>query len=90
MSLTDVTASVTVRVLLFAQLKDRLGASELVVTLPSGSTGQELFAWVAQRHPKIEGLLRVSRLAANAEYVALDYVLRDHDDVAVIPPVSGG
>ena len=80
----------TVRVLLFAQLRDRIGADELAASLPSGATGAELLAWLSQRSPKVEGLLGVSRLAVNCEYAALDHVLHDGDEVVVIPPVSGG
>lgn len=82
--------TMTVRVLLFAQLRDRIGADELAVSLPSGSTGADLMQWLSQRSPKVDGLLRVSRLAVNCEYVPFDRVLHDGDEVVVIPPVSGG
>lgn len=82
--------TMTVKVLLFAQLRDRVGADELAVSLPSGSTGAGLMGWLSQRSPTMNGLLRVSRLAVNCEYVAFDRVLHDGDEVVVIPPVSGG
>lgn len=83
-------ARIAARVLFFAQLRDRVGADELVVRLPTGSTGRDLVRWVSRHHPKAEGLLGVSRLAVHCEYVPLDTPLRDGDEVAVIPPVSGG
>jgi molybdopterin converting factor subunit 1 len=79
-----------IRVLLFAQLKDRVGAHELLAPFPQGSTGHGLMQWLTQQHPSVAGLLAVSRLAVNGEYAPLDQALRDRDEVAVIPPVSGG
>ena len=84
------TACIATRALFFAQLRDWVGADELTVTLPQGSTGRDLIRRLIQRHPKAEGLLEVSRLAVNREYVSTDASLRDGDEVAVIPPVSGG
>lgn len=84
------TPGITVRVLCFAQLRDRLGGSEFACTVPVGATGRELIYALVERNPAIGPLLNVSRLAVNAEYVQFDAVLHDGDEVAVIPPVSGG
>lgn len=81
---------VAVRALFFAQLRDRFGADELPVSLSAGATGADLMRWLAQRSPTMSGLLAVSRLAVNGEYVSLDHVLRDGDEAVVVPPVSGG
>ena len=85
-----VTSGIRVKVLCFAQLRDRLGSSELTHLLPVGATGRELIRALSQRNPIIGPLLDVSRLAVNAEYVQIDTQLHDGDEVAVIPPVSGG
>lgn len=90
MSASTIGTTMTVRVLFFAQLRDRVGADELAVSLPSGSTGADLMEWLSQRDPTVRDLLRVSRLAVNGEYAALDRVLHNGDEAAVIPPVSGG
>jgi len=81
---------IAVNVLLFAQLRDGFGGDQLVASLPSGATGAELLAWLSQRNPKLAGLLEVSRLAVNCEYVSVGHRLEDGDEVVVIPPVSGG
>jgi molybdopterin synthase sulfur carrier subunit len=81
---------ITVNVLLFAQLRNGFGGDELLASLPSGATGAELLAWLSQRNPKLAGLLDVSRLAVNCEYVSVDHRLQDGDEVVVMPPVSGG
>ena len=82
--------SMTIKVLLFAQLRDRVGADELMVALPQGATGADCLSWLAGRNPDVAGLLKVSRLAVNYEYVSLDHKLQNADEVVVIPPVSGG
>ena len=90
MGVTKAAADITVKVLLFAQLRGSFGTDELAVLLPNESTGSELLAWLSQRNPKLAGLLEVSRLAVNCEYVERNRVLYDGDEVVVIPPVSGG
>lgn len=90
MSASSTATTITVKVLLFAQLKDRFGTDELFVSLPYGSTGKDLIRHFAQQNPKVEGLLEVSRLAVNCEYGSPDHVLQDGDEAAIIPPVSGG
>ncbi|MBI1992054.1 MAG: molybdopterin converting factor subunit 1 [Candidatus Omnitrophica bacterium] len=90
MSASTIRTTMTVGVLFFAQLRDRVGADELAVSLPSGSTGADLVEWLSQRDPTVRDLLRVSRLAINGEYAARDRVLHNGDEAAVIPPVSGG
>lgn len=87
---SSVSSGIAVRVLCFAQLRDRLGGSEFACALPVGATGRDLMRILAERNPAIGPLLDVSRLAVNAEYVQIDAALHDGDEVAVIPPVSGG
>ena len=88
--MTTQTVVSTVKVLCFAQLRDYLGASDFMVSLPSDATGHELLDALRQRNPRIGPLLDVSRLAVNQEYVAANVRLQDGDEVVVIPPVSGG
>ena len=90
MSVPSVATTITVNVLLFAQLRDRFGADTLQVSLPRGATGTTLMRWLAERNPKMDSLLGVSRLAINCEYVSLDHRLEDGDEAVIIPPVSGG
>jgi molybdopterin converting factor subunit 1 len=90
MNSAETVATIKVTVLLFAQLRDGFGADELAASLPRGATGAELLQWLSQRNPNAKDLLGVSRLAVNYEYVPLEQVLHDADEVMVIPPVSGG
>ena len=90
MSVPSTATTITVNVLLFAQLRDRFEADTLQVSLPHGATGATLMRWLAARNPKVDGLLGVSRLAINCGYVSLDHRLEDGDEAVIVPPVSGG
>jgi molybdopterin converting factor subunit 1 len=80
--------SMQVRVLFFGVLKDLLSSSGETVTLPEGATVAELTERLRNgaAHP-VWGALAV---AVNREYAARSVVLREGDEVALLPPVSGG
>jgi MoaE-MoaD fusion protein len=78
---------VTVR--LFASLRERVGHSALDRSVASGATAGDLLATLRSEFPALEGTGRIA-IAVNSEYTTLDHALRDGDEVALIPPVSGG
>jgi molybdopterin converting factor subunit 1 len=80
---------VTVRVRLFASLRERLGASELTRDLRPDATAGDLLAALRAEFPALAGSGSVA-IAVNAEYVDRHHALADGDEVALIPPVSGG
>ena len=75
------------RVLLFAALRDAAGPS-VEVSMPAGATVRELRAELARVLPA--ALLARSAIAVNHEYADDSREVRAGDEVAVIPPVSGG
>jgi molybdopterin converting factor subunit 1 len=77
-------------VLLFAAARDLAGADSVVVELPAGSTTAELRRELARRIPALAGLLAKSAIAVNHDFAEDDRVLQPNDELAVIPPVSGG
>ena len=79
---------VTVR--LFARLRDIAGAGELVRQLPDGATARNLWDTLAVDHADMADYRDAVSTAINAEYAKMDRVLRDGDEVAFLPPVSGG
>lgn len=81
---------VSVRVLLFAVLREAVGTGELAVTLPAGATGTDALDRLASEHGAIAQHRPVVRLAVNRRYVPLSTPLSDGDEVALITPVSGG
>ena len=78
-----------VRVRFFASLRERLRSSELQRELPRGATVADLVAMLQSDFPAFADSGRVS-IAVNAEYVDAHHVLAEGDEVALIPPVSGG
>ncbi len=86
----SMAAEVCIRVLCFAQLKDRVGQEEVTFSLPMAATGKDVLARLRERWPAAGALLDVSRLAVNREFVSDQVQLQHGDEVAIIPPVSGG
>lgn len=79
-----------VRVLYFGIVRERIGLSEEVVELVETSTVADLAAILSAKHGNLAAGVSSLRLAVNLEYVDSDAILHDDDEVAVIPPVSGG
>lgn len=79
----------TVRVRFFASLRERLRTSEASRELPPGAIVQDLLDALRSDFPDLASSGRVS-IAVNAEYVDTRHALADGDEVALIPPVSGG
>jgi molybdopterin synthase catalytic subunit len=82
--------SVTVRVLFFGPVKDLLGSREQTVDLPAGSTLGALFDHYTNRVPRLKELADSIVLARNQEFAEPGVLLADGDEVAFLPPVSGG
>ncbi len=79
---------VTVR--LFARLRDIVGASELQREVPDGATARMLWDTLAVQYGELSGYGVAVSTAVNEEYAKMDTVLIDGDEVAFLPPVSGG
>jgi MoaE-MoaD fusion protein len=79
-----------VRLRYFAILRETLGTSEETRDVADDTTAGELFALIAAESPRLAGLQRSVMLMVNQEYVSADHRLRDGDELALIPPVSGG
>src|SRR5436190_3512458 len=78
-------SSMVVTVLLFAMLRERAGARQLTIELPDGARVRDALDSLGQI---AEGLPLV--MAVNREYAPEDQVLDPGDELALIPPVSGG
>lgn len=79
-----------VRVRLFAVLADWAGTNELTLELPESATGEELFTRLEAHIPRVKELKNSLRLAVNREYVPWSAAIESGDEIAIIPPVSGG
>jgi molybdopterin converting factor subunit 1 len=79
-----------VKVLFFGMLKDIAGRSEEQVELPPGARLSGLFDRYAGEFPKLRELAGSIVMARNHEFSSLSTVLSEGDEVAFLPPVSGG
>jgi molybdopterin synthase catalytic subunit len=78
----------TVRVLLFAYLRERCGCRELVLELPEGATVGDCWTRLRERFPRLVD--QRLRFALDHVYVDNSAILHDNAELALIPPVSGG
>jgi molybdopterin converting factor subunit 1 len=79
-----------VRVLLFAILRDLAGTGEVLLELEQGATAQSAADALAERHPSLKQYLSRIAFAVNRQYMPASIELHEDDEVALIPPVSGG
>ena len=79
---------VTVR--LFARLRDIAGSAELARDLAPGTTIRSVWRQLADEYPALAPYERSVSSAVNADYARMDTPLHDGDEVAFLPPVSGG
>lgn len=80
-----------IRVLFFASVRQAAGCEEMQVAgTEQGLTREELWQAVTQKHPEIGRLASSLRIACNCEYLTPGQRIFSGDEVALIPPVSGG
>lgn len=79
---------VTIR--LFARLRDLAGSGELVREVPEPATVHTVWRTLVAEMPGIQEYERVMSVAVNADYARMSAAVSDGDEVAFLPPVSGG
>lgn len=79
-----------VTVLCFAAVRDAVGASEVVLELPREATAADVVPALVARFAALAPWAEALRVAVNGAYAAEGDAVRAGDEVAVIPPVSGG
>ncbi len=82
--------TITVHLLYFAIMRDLLGKDEETLALEEGTAAGDVFAIVTKDQPRLAALQRSVLVMVNEAYAAKDQPLREGDNVAFIPPVSGG
>ena len=79
---------VTIR--LFARLREMAGTAELTRELPGGSSARSAWESLVGQFPDFDDYTRAVSCAVNEEYARMTTPLNDGDEVAFLPPVSGG
>ena len=85
-----VDRNITVTVKLFAAFQEAYGLSELHWEFPRKTPVVEILNRCIQEHPELEQWRNLTRFGINLEFATADTLLKQGDEVALIPPVSGG
>lgn len=79
-----------VRIRLFARLREIAGAAELTRAVPDDATARTVWEALAGEFAALGDYTIAISVAVNEEYARMDAPLHDGDEVAFLPPVSGG
>src|SRR5579863_1741864 len=83
-------SQVRVKVLFFGMLKDIVGRAEEQIDLEDGARLDSVFERYAREFPRLNGLASSIVLACNHQFCDRSQTVRDGDEIAFLPPVSGG
>lgn len=75
---------------LFARLREIASAAELVREVPHGATVETVWSAIVSEFPAMTDYASSISSAVNTEYARMDTAVNDGDEVAFLPPVSGG
>jgi molybdopterin converting factor subunit 1 len=79
-----------VRVRLFARLREAAGRAECDVAVASGASVTDVWGALVARYPSLEPFGGSVTCAVNADFAKMAALVREGDEVAFLPPVSGG
>jgi molybdopterin synthase sulfur carrier subunit len=79
-----------IKLKLFAFFRQAFGASDLQYEIRTGATAQDLLDDIMSKHPTLEKSRNHVVITINKHAVHLDAPLHEGDEVAILPPVSGG
>jgi molybdopterin synthase catalytic subunit len=85
-----VADTINVNLRFFAAMREALGRSSERLSVPAGTTAGALLDRLVVEQPKLDRMRSVVMVMVNQSYAAAETVLNDGDEVAFIPPVSGG
>jgi molybdopterin converting factor subunit 1 len=79
-----------VSILLFAGLREIVGSDRVEREVPEAATLEQVWSALASEHPELARYTASISGAINAEYARMNAPVHDRDEVAFLPPVSGG
>ena len=79
-----------IKILLFGAAADRAGTRETELPVDDGVTLGEIWPLLVERHPDLAPMRDTLAFAVNDEYAVAEDIVLPGDEVAVLPPVSGG
>lgn len=85
-----VSKTISIKVLFFGRLREIIGRAEDSFDLPHGASIEDLFATYRNSHPELADYRSSLVASCNQEFAAWTTPLRAGDEIAFLPPVSGG
>ena len=82
--------TISINMLYFAMFREQTGKGEESLSIPAGTTAGDIFEIVTASYPALAGMKNSTLVMVNQEYAEPDELLKNGDEVALIPPVSGG
>ncbi len=83
-------STIHINVLYFAWAKEATGVRMESMELPKNTAVKELLSNLSMIHPKIRDMLNIIQISVNYEVVDMGTILYEGDEVAILPPISGG
>jgi len=87
---TDNPASYNLKVRLFAILRDVVGEGEITIAVPSGVTVSYLETEILKKYPQLKSFSNKFVTSVNCKVTSGDTIITSRDEIALLPPVSGG
>jgi molybdopterin converting factor subunit 1 len=81
---------VRVTVQLFARLRELAGRDEWICDVPHGASVADVWQTLARAYPAVGALAGAVSSAVNADFASMQTTVHEGDEVAFLPPVSGG
>ena len=79
-----------IKVKLFAILRELVGENEITITLPKGITVNHLNDEILKKYPQLKSLGNKFVTSVNCKVTNGDTIISSKDEIALLPPVSGG
>jgi molybdopterin converting factor subunit 1 len=86
----DIQDNDKIRVKLFAILRERVGESEITITVPTGITVNYLNSEILKKYPQLKSFNNKFVTSVNWKVTTGDTIISSKDEIALLPPVSGG
>ena len=87
---SDIPVNYNLKVRLFAILRDVVGEGEITIAVPSGVTVSYLETEILKKYPQLKSFSNKFVTSVNCKVTSGDTIITSRDEIALLPPVSGG
>lgn len=87
---SEIPTNYNLKVRLFAILRDVVGEREIAITVPTGATVSYLENEILKKYPQLKSFSNKFVTSVNCKVTSGDTIISSSDEIALLPPVSGG